>query len=67
VAGCLRSDSRLLATSIVAVTGRGQEVDRQRTRDAGFHGHLTKPVTSEALRALMARCQPAGPGPGHVV
>src|SRR4051812_3192622 len=34
---------------IVAVTGWGQEADRQRTRDAGFDLHLVKPVNEESL------------------
>ena len=34
---------------IVAVTGWGQEADRQRTREAGFDLHLVKPVNEESL------------------
>ena len=34
---------------IVAVTGWGQEDDRQRTRDAGFDAHLVKPVDFNVL------------------
>jgi signal transduction histidine kinase len=37
---------------LVAVTGWGQEEDRQRARAAGFDEHLTKPVDPEALRRL---------------
>jgi PAS domain S-box-containing protein len=38
---------------IVAVTGWGQEADRQRSREAGFDLHLVKPVEPEDLaRAL---------------
>jgi len=29
---------------LIALTGYGQESDRQRTRAAGFHGHLVKPI-----------------------
>jgi two-component system CheB/CheR fusion protein len=29
---------------LIAVTGYGQEQDRARSRDAGFVGHLVKPV-----------------------
>jgi CheY-like chemotaxis protein len=29
---------------LVAITGYGQERDRERSRDAGFDGHLVKPV-----------------------
>jgi signal transduction histidine kinase/PAS domain-containing protein/ActR/RegA family two-component response regulator len=39
---------------LVAVTGWGQEEDRQRSRDAGFDGHLVKPVDLAALETLLA-------------
>jgi CheY-like chemotaxis protein len=41
------------STTLVAVTGWGQDADRQRAREAGFQQHLVKPVDLEALtRAL---------------
>src|SRR6185312_12322629 len=39
-------------TQIVAVTGWGQETDRQRAKEAGFHRHLVKPVDLDALREV---------------
>ena len=39
---------------IVAVTGYGQDSDRIRSRDAGFHYHLVKPVQPEVLQELIA-------------
>ena len=39
---------------IVALTGWGAEVDRQRTHEAGFHQHLVKPVNLDALTKLLA-------------
>jgi CheY-like chemotaxis protein len=39
---------------LVAVTGYGQAGDRQRSREAGFDAHLTKPVDPLALEALLA-------------
>lgn len=39
---------------LIAVTGYGQESDRRRTRDAGFHHHLVKPVDVSVLEALLA-------------
>ncbi len=42
-----------VVTRIVALTGWGQEADRQRTREAGFDAHLVKPVSSESLRELL--------------
>jgi len=41
--------------AIVALTGWGQEQDRQRTRSAGFDDHLVKPAELEALTALFDR------------
>jgi PAS domain S-box-containing protein len=41
-------------TRIVAVTGWGQEADRQRAKAAGFHRHLVKPVDVVALQEVMA-------------
>jgi len=38
---------------LVALTGYGQEEDRQRSRDAGTDFHLTKPVDIDALRDLL--------------
>ncbi len=38
---------------LVAVTGWGQERDRRQTREAGFDGHLVKPVDLTDLEALM--------------
>jgi CheY-like chemotaxis protein len=38
----------------VAVTGWGQETDRQRAKEAGFDRHLVKPVNLDALRALVS-------------
>jgi PAS domain S-box-containing protein len=38
---------------LVAVTGWGQDTDRQRTQAAGFHRHLVKPVDLDALGKLI--------------
>ena len=40
---------------LVAVTGFGQDADRSRAREAGFDGHLVKPVEIDDLRVLMDR------------
>jgi len=39
---------------LVAITGWGQDTDRQRSRDAGFDLHLTKPVDLDDLEAALA-------------
>jgi PAS domain S-box-containing protein len=38
---------------LVAVTGYGQDVDRARTREAGFDRHLVKPVELEQTMAIV--------------
>jgi len=43
---------------IVAITGWGQEGDRQRSREAGFDHHFTKPVDIERLLELIDRERP---------
>ncbi|HLL23423.1 MAG TPA: ATP-binding protein [Kofleriaceae bacterium] len=37
--------SRLPLLKLIAITGYGQANDRERTRAAGFHAHLVKPVS----------------------
>jgi PAS domain S-box-containing protein len=39
---------------LIAVTGWGRENDKTRTRDAGFDGHLVKPVDGGALAEMIA-------------
>jgi PAS domain S-box-containing protein len=41
------------APSVVAITGYGQAKDRERTRRAGFSGHIVKPIDFKALSALL--------------
>jgi CheY-like chemotaxis protein len=45
---------------VIALTGWGQDEDRQKSSDAGFDGHLVKPVEFGALVKLIARQEPAG-------
>ena len=40
--------------TIVALTGWGQEADRQQSRAAGCDGHLVKPVNLDDLERLLA-------------
>lgn len=39
---------------LIALTGWGQDEDRQRTAEAGFDHHLVKPVDGDELSALLA-------------
>ena len=45
---------------VVALTGWGQEEDREKSRNAGFNSHMVKPVDYAALVKLLAETQPEG-------
>jgi PAS domain S-box-containing protein len=49
---------------LVALTGWGQEEDRQKTREAGFDSHLVKPVELSALMNLRALSEPVSESAG---
>jgi len=49
----LRTEAWARDIPIVAITGWGQADDRQRSKDAGFDGHLVKPVVFGELTALL--------------
>lgn len=49
VVEALRKDAPDVRTRLIALTGYGQNTDRERTRRAGFHEHLVKPVTATAI------------------
>ncbi|HET7341498.1 MAG TPA: response regulator [Methylomirabilota bacterium] len=38
---------------VIALTGYGRAEDRRRTAEAGFDGHLMKPIGTEAILALL--------------
>jgi PAS domain S-box-containing protein len=40
---------------LVAITGWGQQRDRDHAREAGFHHHLVKPVEQDALQRVLAQ------------
>jgi signal transduction histidine kinase/ActR/RegA family two-component response regulator len=54
VARRLRAAPRGDRLTLIALTGYGQQDDRARARDAGFHAHLVKPVDFSALERLLA-------------
>jgi len=55
VARALRATPELAAARLVAVTGYGQEEDRRRALEAGFHEHLVKPFDIDTLLAVLDR------------
>jgi signal transduction histidine kinase len=54
VARRLRAQLWSRETLIVAITGRGQEGDRQRSEEVGIDRHLLKPVDLRVLRGLLS-------------
>lgn len=60
IARRLRGQQKGAGCKLVALTGWGQESDRERTRLAGFDLHLTKPVSLPALEALLRSLEEGG-------
>jgi PAS domain S-box-containing protein len=54
VARDLRRAPEMAKVKLVALTGWGQEANRQDTSDAGFDCHVTKPSDLEVLKQLLA-------------
>ena len=48
------------SAKLIALTGWGTEDDIRKSKMAGFHAHLTKPVDPEAVEAVLATLLPAG-------
>lgn len=57
VARQLRANKSTQSMRLIAVTGYGQEHDRQRTAAAGFDAHLVKPVDLEQVFEALAAGQ----------
>ena len=53
VARRLRAEQRIESMRLVAITGYGQQSDRERARAAGFDEHLVKPVDPDALNEVL--------------
>jgi CheY-like chemotaxis protein len=49
IARLIRQMPELSHIRLIAVTGYGQQQDRERSREAGFDNHLVKPVHFESL------------------
>ena len=54
------------SATLVALTGWGQQQDRQRTSSAGFDVHLVKPVTEFDLFQAIASARSTAPGPALI-
>jgi signal transduction histidine kinase/CheY-like chemotaxis protein len=54
VANQLRSQARFRDLRIVALSGYGGALDRERSRDAGFDEHLVKPIDFAALQSILS-------------
>ena len=64
VAARIRAQARFRGLRLIAITGYGQQGDRARTREAGFAGHLVKPVDFTELKRVLGAL-PLEPLPGH--
>jgi len=62
VARALREEPWGIRIMLIALTGWGQESDRQRAIGAGFDRHLTKPIDPDALDSLLSKSTSGGPG-----
>lgn len=51
----LRAQPETARAVLIAVTGYGQEKDREQTLAAGFDHHLVKPVDTKKLNSLLAK------------
>jgi CheY-like chemotaxis protein len=66
VAKQIRTKPTLKNVVLVALTGYGQESDRQASMEAGFNHHLIKPARLEQVRKILAsvaeqRCAKCSP------
>jgi PAS domain S-box-containing protein len=64
LASHLRKIPGLSDLRLIAVTGYGQESDRRKSQEAGFHHHLVKPVDVAAIEAAVTTFAQAGSGGG---
>ena len=60
IAARMRQAPEMRSAVLVALTGYGQEKDRERSRQAGFDQHLTKPVDPPTLLRVLRPSNPSG-------
>ena len=58
LARLIRRHPRGQGLRLIALTGWGQDSDRQRSRDAGFDHHLVKPVNLDVLESILSMPRP---------
>ncbi len=59
VAQALREQAGLADGKFIALSGYGTESDKRRSRDAGFVGHLVKPLNPRELPGIIASAFPS--------
>ena len=64
IATLLRGEPWGTTIRLLALTGWGQDGDRQRAKEAGFDLHLTKPIDVDALESLLSGEDAYHQGPG---
>jgi PAS domain S-box-containing protein len=52
----MRAEKWGQCSRIIAISGWGQEGDRKLSRDAGFDGHVVKPIERTMLERVIAEC-----------
>ena len=62
VARRLRASQPTQSALLIALTGYGQQNDRQQAKEAGFDAHLVKPAEPHVLTRLIAEWSMADPG-----
>lgn len=62
VAKWIRQESTLAKVVLVALTGYGQDSDRQRSQEAGFDHHLVKPVEFAKIESILTATAANVPG-----
>ncbi|HJU09925.1 MAG TPA: ATP-binding protein, partial [Candidatus Binataceae bacterium] len=61
VARRMRQITELSSTRLIALTGYGQADDKRRAQEAGFDGHLIKPVPLDELKRVLTNVQEKNP------
>jgi CheY-like chemotaxis protein len=59
----LRAQPQFKTLVVAAMTGYGQDADRQRSKEAGFDFHLTKPLDPNILETFVTSPESFSPAP----